>query len=483
MFMKLNHTARLESPTSSLAVIAPYFEGDLDSIRLVLGDVDHLAEAEARKELSGGLYKVSVFRGTPNLFLTGLGKPKDLDSVRYLRAVASGARAASRSGFEDFAIIVGSSIDDSLAVRAAVAGVILGTYDEALLKTGERRTYRVNAITVVGGHASQQILNHAAVVAESANYARLLLDLPPADLTPTIFANKLTVMANEVGLACTVLGESEIAKLGMGAILGVAKGSAEPPRVIDLRYGDDDAKVKLALVGKGLTFDAGGLSIKTGEGMEWMKADMGGAAAVSGAMRAIGTLKPEGISVRGIIGSTENMLGPSAMKPGDVLRTMNGKTIEVLNTDAEGRLVLADVLSYAVSTGATHIVDMATLTGAMAVALGHEAAGIMGRPDEWIDTVVRASDRGIERMWAMPVYPEHRKAMDSSIADMKNTGGRPGGALKAAAMLAEFVGDVPWAHVDIAGTAWDQNKTAYSGPGGTGYGVSSLVELALSLGT
>ena len=239
--------------------------------------------------------------------------------------------------------------------------------------------------------------------------------------------------------------------------------------------------MKLTFVGKGLTFDSGGLSIKTAAGMEWMKGDMAGAAAVIAAMRAIGLLKPANISVRGLVGTVENMIGPASMKPGDVLHTMNGKTIEVLNTDAEGRLVLSDVLAYAVNLGATHIVDLATLTGSAEIALGNEACVVVGEPKEWVESVRESAERALERMWQLPLYPEYRRRIDSTIADMKNTGGRPGGALTAAALLREFVDEVPWAHLDIAGTAWVEKSNGYSTLGATGYGVATLIQLAIDV--
>jgi leucyl aminopeptidase len=264
-------------------------------------------------------------------------------------------------------------------------------------------------------------------------------------------------------------------ELGMGSLLGVAAGSHQPPRLIKLRYGDTEAKEKVAFVGKGLTFDSGGLSLKTAEGMETMKTDMGGGAAVIAGMVAVARLKPKGLSVTGYVGATENMPGGAAMRPGDILAAMNGTTIEVLNTDAEGRLVLADVLSYAVREGATHIVDFATLTGAAQVSLGDAATLATGKPLEWVEEVVASSDACLDRAWPMPQYREYRQAMDSDFADLKNTGGRGGGALNAAAFLSEFVDGVPWAHMDIAGTAYGKDAKPYRSKGATGVGVGTIV--------
>src|SRR5579872_742635 len=367
MPVRIAQAARLEDRSVDLAVVAPYVEGGLGHLDQVVGTIPGLAEARARDEVKGELYSVSVFRGSPSVYAVGLGRERDVDALRYIRAVSAGARVAAKAGFKRLAVVVGTVIDPATAGRAAVEGVVRGIYDEALLKTRDHDPISVDELMVVGASTGQDELNRALVVAESANFARDLLNLPPADLTPSILADRLTAMAEEVGIECRVLDEPEIIRLGMGAILGVSKGSAEPPRVIDLRFGDEGASTKLNFVGKGLTFDSGGLSLKTADGMEWMKGDMGGAAAVAGALRAVGLLKPSGVYVRGLIGSVENMPGPAAMKPGDVLRTFNGKTIEVLNTDAEGRLVLADMLAYAVQGGATHVVDLATLTGAVVV--------------------------------------------------------------------------------------------------------------------
>jgi leucyl aminopeptidase len=294
-------------------------------------------------------------------------------------------------------------------------------------------------------------------------------------------AKRAQRLAADTGLECEVLDQERMRELGMGSFLGVAAGSAQPPRLMAIRYGDSDAPIKLALVGKGLTFDSGGLSLKTHEGMETMKSDMSGAAAVIAGMVAISRLRPTGIQVTGYVGATENMPGGSAMRPGDILTAMNGTTIEVLNTDAEGRLVLADVLAYAVQQGANRIVDFATLTGAAMVSLGDAASLATGKPLEWVEEVVAAADEGLDRTWAMPQYREYRQAMDSDFADLKNTGGRGGGALNAAAFLSEFVGDVPWTHMDIAGTAFSREPKPYRPKGATGVGVGAIVALVRRL--
>lgn len=480
--MNIKNIDRINELPEGTAVILPYFQGEdvspevRDGIRgLGLAGYE---EATAQKELKGSLYASALFRGKVSLLHIGLGRRRDIDNVRYFRAVSAGSRHLTLRGFDRLAVMLPGDLPAATKTSIAVEGVIHGAYDSGMFKSQDRETPSVQDLFLVGFEANEAAVNLARVVAESTNVARDLLNLPPNDLTPRILAEKAIEVGQEAALDVRVLDEDEIARLNMGAILAVAKGSAEPPRVIDMRYGSEDAAIKLTFVGKGLTFDSGGLSLKPASSMEWMKGDMGGSAAVVGAMRAIGLLKPANIHVRGIIGSVENMPGPAAMKPGDVLRTMRGKTIEVLNTDAEGRLVLADALAYAVQQGATHIVDLATLTGAAVIALGDEAAALVGRPQPWVDQVAEAAQAGIERVWQLPLLPEFRRQINSDIADMKNTGGRPGGVLTAAALLSEFVDDVPWAHLDIAGTAWLEHKTEYASSGGSGYGVATLVKLA-----
>lgn len=484
--MDVSFCRSLGELASDNGIIATYFsddELDQETLSQISSlDLPGFSSARERGELKGSLFRTALFHGEPALALIGLGKRRDFSEVRWRRAVQAGTRQIARAGYRNLAVLVPPYVDSKGGSRAAVASVVAGVYDPGIRKTRERESHTVDRVTIVtADDVSATELDQARLVAESANIARDLLNLPPADLNPVTFAERIEQIGREAGLAVQILDENQIADMGMGAILGVASGSSQPPRVVTIQYGDPSSSTKLTFVGKGLTYDSGGLSLKTHEGLEWMKGDMGGAAAVVGAMRAIGLLKPHGIFVRGIIGAVENMPGPAAMKPGDVLETMNGKTIEVLNTDAEGRLVLSDALAYAVQLGATHIVDLATLTGSAVVALGTEAAALVGRPQEWVDTVAAASQRALERTWQLPLFPEYRRQINSDVADMKNVGGREAGALTAAALLAEFVDDVPWAHLDIAGTAWIDKRVDYASTGGTGYGVATLVELAAGM--
>ncbi|MDQ2857456.1 MAG: leucyl aminopeptidase, partial [Candidatus Eremiobacteraeota bacterium] len=296
--------------------------------------------------------------------------------------------------------------------------------------------------------------------------------------TPTHMANAAQETASKYGLTFHALDEDQMSAKNMGSILGVSRGSDEPARMIVLEWnGDPGSSEKLALVGKGLTFDSGGISIKPAENMHEMKYDMSGGAGVIAAMGAIAQLKPKA-NVIGIVPSSENLPGPRAMKPGDVLRAMNGKTIEVINTDAEGRLILADALCYARELGATKIVDAATLTGAMVITLGHSATGTISNDDAFRDHFIALSKNTTERYWPLPLYDEFSTTVKSEIADLRNSTGRPAGSLTAAAFLQAFVGDTPWIHLDIAGTAYTDSETSYLAKGPTGYPVRAFVALA-----
>ena len=319
------------------------------------------------------------------------------------------------------------------------------------------------------------------MLGECSNLARGLSNEPSNTLTPREFAARGAAIAGVDGVAVEILDERQIEALGMGLLLGVARGSSEPPRVMVFRYEPPDPAPGpvLGLVGKGITFDTGGISIKPADGMERMKDDMAGGAAVVCAMRAIAMLGAR-IRVVGVVPATENMPGGRAIKPGDILRSAEGKTVEVINTDAEGRLVLGDGLWYARKLGATHLVDVATLTGAIVVALGKIRSGLFGTPEAWVTHVRRVADRAGDHVWPMPLFDEYRDQLKSDIADFMNTGGRPAGSITAAMFLKEFTGGLPWAHIDIAGTAWLDEARPYLPKGPSGVAVRTLAELALT---
>jgi len=319
-------------------------------------------------------------------------------------------------------------------------------------------------------------------MAEAANFARRLGFEPSNVMTPQELARQAQEMAEREGLACEVLGEDEMKRLGMGALLAVSRGSQEQAQLIVLNHNPDGASADselIALVGKGITFDSGGISIKAAAKMEDMKYDMGGAAAVIGAMRAIAQLKPKA-RVIGLIPAAENMPSGRAVKPGDVVRSLSGKTIEVVNTDAEGRLVLCDAITYAISRGAKVIVDAATLTGAVVIALGETRAALMGTDQSLIDQLIRAGEQCGERVWQLPFDDDYGEMIRSEIADVKNVGNRTAGSITGGWFLKHFAGDVPWVHIDIAGTAWTEEEKPYIARGATGFGVRLMANFVLN---
>jgi leucyl aminopeptidase len=341
-----------------------------------------------------------------------------------------------------------------------VADVLISTWADA-------HTFDAKAV--------EEGVHHGTIVGESVNAARLMALTPANDMTPTLLAGRASELAKHSGLQVDVLDEPRMEKLGMGSLLGVSRGSDEPATLTVLRYeGDPGNPEILALVGKGLTFDSGGISIKPSENMHEMKYDMSGGAAVIGAMSAIGRLKPK-LNVIGLVPSSENLPGPRAVKPGDVLRAMNGKTIEVINTDAEGRLILADALCYARELGATKIIDCATLTGAMVVALGHAATGAISNDEAFVKHFLTVANGSGERYWQLPLYDDYSTAVKSEIADLRNSTGRAGGSLTASAFLQNFVGTTPWIHLDIAGTAYLDGETSFRAKGPTGVPVRAFV--------
>jgi leucyl aminopeptidase len=338
----------------------------------------------------------------------------------------------------------------------------------------------VETFAILG--AAQSAIDHGRLIAECQNFTRTLANEPANLLTPTLLAERAQAMAAEQGLECEILNQDRMRQLGMGALLGVAQGSAEPPALIIVRYKpatEPTTKDHLGLIGKGVTFDTGGVSIKPAEGMEKMRYDMAGGAAVLGAMRAIAKLKPS-IPVTAFVPAVENMVGSRAQRPGDIVTTLAGKTVEVLNTDAEGRLILIDTLTYAQRLGCTHLVDAATLTGAIVIALGSVNVGAFTNNDPFLNKLMSAAKQEGEKFWQLPLDDEYKEQLKSSFADLPNIGGRPAGSITAALFLRDFVGDTPWIHLDIAGTAWLDDAKPYLAKGASGVGVRTFVKLAQS---
>ncbi|HEX3623751.1 MAG TPA: leucyl aminopeptidase [Acidimicrobiales bacterium] len=425
---------------------------------------------------------LAVPSGRGTWIALGVGEPDKVTAETLRKAAAAFVRSAWRDETGALTLLAAApaDLDPALAAQAVAEGASLAAYRFTRYKADPKPS-RMESIAVVGtGDAAGHGLARGARVAAAVALARDLVNEPAKAMTPRRLAEVAAELAEAEGLSLQVLDEVAIVAEGLGGLAGVASGSDEPPRLIELVYDPPDPIGAVALVGKGITFDSGGLSIKTAEGMETMKTDKSGAAAVLAAMSVIAALAPP-VKVIAIVPATENMPGGGAVKPGDVLTIRNGKTVEVLNTDAEGRLVLADGLSLAVEAGVDAIIDVATLTGACIVALGRKVAGLMGNHAGWMDQVSRAAARAGEDVWPLPLPEEYRKQIDSDVADIKNiSGGRYGGALTAGLFLREFVADVPWVHLDIAGPARSEDDEGYFRKGGTGFGVRTLVEAVLS---
>jgi leucyl aminopeptidase len=411
--------------------------------------------------------------------LVGIGAAADVDTNAVRAAGASIGRGFGRHPRVGVALPE-SDLAAGEARQALAEGLTLSTYTYTTYKSDAKPT-KLTKVDVAGasGARAQAAIDRGAVLAAGQCFARDLVNEPGGDLTPAAFARRLSTMAKSAGLTVKVWDEAAIKKGKLGGILGVNRGSTNPPRLVELTYTPKGkATGTLALVGKGITFDSGGLSIKTLAGMMTMKCDMGGGAAVAGAMSVLGALGATA-KVRAFIPMTDNMTGGDATRPGDVLKIRNGKTIEVLNTDAEGRLVLADGLSLASEMKPDAIIDMATLTGACMVALGPKIAGLMGNNDDWISQIESASATTGERVWHLPLPADYKKQFEAPVADMKNTGTPHDGALTAGLILQEFVADgIAWAHVDIAGPAWSDVDDGEITRGGTGFGVRLLADLA-----
>ena len=422
--------------------------------------------------------------------VAGLGKRSDFDTDVARQVNAEVARLLASKGVKSYSTILHGAgvagLDAAESAQAAAEGIGLGLYSFDKYKSDAKDSSIEDANVIEFDGSKLDAVTYGTgrgtVIAEAVNLAREMGNEPANYMTPTRMAEIALDVAQESRMELTVLDRSDIERLGMGSFAGVAQGTEEPPKFIVIRYtGDpDNPDNNLGLLGKGITFDSGGLDLKSAAGMLTMKSDMSGGACVIGAMKAIGAIRPR-INVWGIVPATENMPGRRAQRPGDVVRAMNGKTIEIGNTDAEGRLVLADALCYAVENGLTRIVDVATLTGAIGVALGSGATGVFGNDQAWVDEIVQTGDSVGERMWQLPTFPSYTEEYRSDIADIKNTGGRGAGAITGALIIGEFAGDARWAHLDIAATTRTTAVKGINPKGSTGVPVRTLIELASTL--
>jgi leucyl aminopeptidase len=462
----------------------------------VSGTVGHLPEAareqleELRQsgELTGKLYETTLIHrpaglSARTLLVVGAGKESKFSAAVLRRLAGAAVRYLRSRGVHNLAWMLGPKTADAEAVEAITEGAILADYDADTYRTERKDEKRIDEFRLAtGGFAPSQDARSAAergrVIAEAQNFTRELVNEPSNSMTPILLAERAQQMAAQYGLEYEALGADEIQALKMGALWAVAQGSEQPPRLIVLRYTPPEAPATpvIAIVGKGITFDTGGISIKPATDMHEMKTDMAGGATMLGVMRAVAQLKPA-VRVMAVIPAAENMPSGKAYRPGDVITSMSGKTIEVLNTDAEGRLALADAITYAKQQGATVVIDAATLTGAVSVALGNITTGVFGWNKEWVKRVLASAEAVGDRMWELPIDDDYRDFYKSSIADMANTGGRYGGAITAAMFVGEFAGDTPWVHLDIAGTRWSNEEKPFMAKGPTGHPVRTLVHL------
>jgi leucyl aminopeptidase len=510
--LKLANPAEVETECLVVAVVDAG-EKDKNQPRLLTSsDAIQKAAADLLKvgEITGKIFETVMIYNPPGLktkrlLLVGGGRQKNFSSYELRKLAGTAIRFLKPKQVRALAMVApetwGGSADAASqstlvferggmpdAIQSIVEGAYVADFDPDTYKS-DRKDQSMKQLTVVapaGGDQAtlQRALEQGRIIGESQNFTRELVNEPGNRMTPTVLARRATEMVNEIApklsgakLSAEVMGGDKIREMKMGAFWSVSQGSDEPPALIVIRYEPEGAPEKpvLGLVGKGITFDSGGISIKPSDGMEKMKYDMAGGAAMLGAMRAITLLKPK-VKVVAIVCASENMPSGKAQKPGDVQIAMSGKSIEIINTDAEGRLVLADGLHYARQLGCTHLVDAATLTGACVVALGMINAGIFTNSEDMFDKFSQALKRSGEKMWRLPVDEEYREMIRSGIADIVNSGGRWGGAVTAAMFLKEFVDDTPWIHLDIAGVAWMEENKSWIAKGPSGVAVRSLVE-------
>ena len=479
------------------ALVSYVFE-ETDLVQGRIAEIDRAAGGLLRKlaksgELTGKMLEFTLVHApaglkAARLLLVGVGK-REQYSIAALRKVAGAAlRHLKARSVKNFAFLVREGHAAEESAQAIAEGVLAGNFETDKYKTDKKNDKNIETVLLAGSSdaeraAAEKGLSKGRIIAEAQNFTRDLVNEPSNKLTPRILAEKAEAMAKGAGLSVEILDEKKIADLKMGALLSVAQGGPEPPRVIVVTYTPANLKPGapvIGLVGKAITFDTGGITIKPADGMEKMKYDMAGGATMLGVMRALAALKPS-VKVICVVPSSENMPGGKAQKPGDIQTAMSGKTIEVLNTDAEGRLVLADGVHYAKQLGATYLVDAATLTGAIVVALANVNVGVFGSDQPFTDRLLASSKAVGEKMWQMPIDDDYREFIKGTVADIQNIGsGKGGGAIAGAMFIKEFTGDTPWIHLDIAGTAWNDDAKPWLAKGPTGVALRTLVHLVLS---
>ncbi len=492
--MQVQGTASGAKEADVQALAVAVFQGEKVE-RGLLQELDQLSggliksvlEAEEIKGKEGEtvLLHLSKAQGikAQRILLVGAGEKSDYQLGKVSQMAGTACRFLRSRNLKSVAIVPRAEGEAQPVAARVVEGAIIGLFEPDKYRTEDKEKREIERLIVLIEGAAEEALRRGVeqgrIVGESVNYTRDLANEPGAYLTPTIMATRARELAQEFGLTFDVLDEEQMEKEGMGSLLSVSRGSEEPAKLIILKYAPPTPPGKnqnelLALVGKGITFDSGGISLKPGENMELMKYDMTGGATVMGVIRAMAQLKPP-IPLLGVVPCSENLPSGRATKPGDVVRAMTGKTIEIINTDAEGRLILADAIAYAKKLGATQVIDMATLTGAVSIALGDVNVAILGTDQELIDEVIASGREVGEKFWQLPLDKEYSKQIKSDIADIKNVGGRKGGTITAAAFLKEFAEGLSWAHLDIAGTAWGDEAKPFRAKGPTGIAVRTLV--------
>ena len=479
------------------ALVSYVFE-ETDPVQGRIAEIDQAAGGLLRKlaksgELTGKTLEFTLVHApaglkAARLLLVGAGKREQFNGATLRKITGAALRYLKARAVKNFAFLVREGEATGETAQIIAEGALLSNFESDKYKTDKKNDKNIETVVVAGYSDSERSagdkgLLKGRIIAEAQNFTRDLVNEPSNKLTPRILAEKAEAMAKEAGLSVQILDEKKIADLKMGALLSVAQGSVEPPRVIVVTYNPANAKPGapvIGLVGKAVTFDTGGISIKPADGMEKMKYDMAGGATMLGVMRALAALKP-GVKVICVVPSTENMPGGKAQKPGDIQTAMSGKTIEVLNTDAEGRLILADGVTYAKQLGATHLIDAATLTGAIVIALANINVGVFGSDQAFTDKLLASSKTAGEKMWQMPIDDDYREFIKGSFADIQNiSSGKGGGAITGAMFIKEFTGDSPWIHLDIAGTAWNDDAKPWLAKGPTGVALRTLVHLVTS---
>jgi leucyl aminopeptidase len=495
--MQISLEAKPYAAQETEALVSYVFE-EMDPVQGRISELDQATNGLLRNlaksgELTGKTLEMTLIHApaglkAARLLLVGAGKREQFSSATLRKIAGAALRYLKARSVKQLAFLVREKAAAEDSAQAIAEGALAANFESDKYKTEKKNDKSIDSVLLTGYSdaergAAEKGLDRGRIIAESQNFARDLINEPSNKLTPKILAEKAEAMAKQAGLAVEILDEKKIADLKMGALLSVSQGGPEPPRVMVVTYTPANLKPGtpvIGLIGKAVTFDTGGISIKPADGMEKMKYDMAGGATMLGVMRALAALKPN-VKVICVVPSTENMPGGTAQKPGDIQTAMSGKTIEVLNTDAEGRLILADGVHYAKQLGATHLIDAATLTGAIVVALANVNVGVFGSDQAFTDKLLASSKAAGEKMWQMPVDDDYREFIKGTVADIQNIGsGKGGGAITGAMFIKEFTGDSPWIHLDIAGTAWNDDAKSWLAKGPTGVALRTLVHLVMS---